>query len=61
MSMRADTHALRFVTYLAPEMEKVYGEMAEYVGGALGLPASLAVGGHRYDAFESDQADFGFI
>lgn len=52
---------LRFVTFLAPEMYAVYEAMAEHVGGALGVPATLSIGAHRYDIFARGEADFGFI
>jgi hypothetical protein len=59
MSSRTDT--LRFVTFLAPELYDVYQAMADYVGEALDVPVSLAIGAHRYDIFARGDADFGFI
>jgi hypothetical protein len=53
--------ALRFVTFLAPEMFDVYQEMVGYVGRVLGVRTELFVGAHSYDVFRQDEADFGFI
>jgi phosphonate transport system substrate-binding protein len=36
--------ALRFVTFLAPNMLPVYKFIARYIGGRLGLPTELALG-----------------
>jgi hypothetical protein len=52
---------LRFVTFLAPNIQPVYEAMAAYVGRTLGMPATLTVGTHDYDVFARGEADFGFI
>jgi hypothetical protein len=52
---------LRFVTFLAPEMQEVYADMVTYVGDRLGAGVSVQVGAHDYDVFARGEADFGFI
>lgn len=51
---------LRFVTFLAPNMEPVYQFVADYVGQKLDYPTELTVG-TTFDQFALGQADIGFI
>ena len=54
------TAALRFASYLAPNMWPVYMFIAEYVGGELGLAAPLVVG-TSFDQFAAGEVDVGFV
>ena len=51
---------LRFATYLAPSMWRVYEFIAGYVGDALGRPATL-VTGSSFGQFAEGEVDVGFI
>jgi phosphonate transport system substrate-binding protein len=55
-----DERALRFVTFLAPNMFPVYEYIAAYVGRRLGRATELTVG-ERFAVFAEGQADVGFI
>ncbi len=50
---------LRFVTFLAPNMQSVYQFITRYVGKRLGLPAELHVG--MSYAQLNDEVDIGFV
>ncbi len=52
--------AIRFATYLAPNMYPVYQCVADYVGRQLGCRTELAVGA-SFAAFASGEVDVGFI
>jgi phosphonate transport system substrate-binding protein len=52
--------AIRFATYLAPNMFPVYQCVADFVGRQLGCHTELAVG-VSFAAFERDEIDVGFI
>lgn len=52
--------AIRFATYLAPNMYPVYQYIADYVGRRLGCCTELAVG-ESFAAFASGEVDVGFI
>lgn len=49
------------MTFLAPEMFSVYEEIVAYVGRALDVPTTLAIGAHEYDVFARGDGDFGFL
>ncbi len=59
--MPITTQPLRFMTFLAPEMFSVYEEIVAYVGRALDVPTTLAIGAHEYDVFARGDGDFGFL
>src|SRR5262245_23046279 len=50
------TSALRFVTFLAPNMRPVYEFIARYVGERLGRTTELVVGDSYADVAEADVA-----
>ncbi len=52
--------ALRFATFLAPNMLPVYQFIADRVGEKLGCRTELAVG-KSFNEFEAGQTDIGFI
>jgi phosphonate transport system substrate-binding protein len=52
--------ALRFATFLAPNMLPVYRFLAERIGRQLGRPVELMVG-NSFDQFERGEADLGVI
>lgn len=51
---------IRFASYLAPNMFRVYRYIAEYAGRRLGYPTQATVG-TSFDAFERGETDVGFI
>ena len=51
---------LRFVTFLAPNMIRVYRFVADYVGRKLGVRTELTVGS-SFGQFAAGEADVGFI
>lgn len=51
---------IRFESYLAPNMFRVYRYIAQYVGRRLGYSTRISVG-KSFDAFELGTADVGFI
>jgi phosphonate transport system substrate-binding protein len=52
--------ALRFATFLAPNMLPVYRFLAERISDRLGRPVELVVG-TSFDQFERGEADLGVI
>lgn len=52
--------ALRFLTFLAPNMYPVYEAVASFVGQRLGLPTTLETG-HAFDQLNSGEGDVAFI
>jgi len=52
--------ALRFATYLAPNIRPAYEAVAEHAGRALGVPTELAVG-RGYERLETGEEDVAFI
>ena len=54
------TTPLRFVTFLAPNMQPVYQFIADYAAQKLNCPTVLTVGA-SFDQFALGQADVGFI
>jgi len=52
--------ALRFATFLAPNMLPVYRFLADRIGDRLGRPVELVVG-TSFDQFERGEADLGVI
>jgi phosphonate transport system substrate-binding protein len=52
--------ALRFATFLSPNLLKTYESIAGYVGEKLGYHAPLSVG-QSFDEFADGQADVGFV
>lgn len=58
--MHVSSHAIRFATYLAPNMRPVYQYIADYIGRRLGLQSALAVGA-SFASFERGEVDVGFI
>ena len=51
---------IRFATYLAPNMQRVYSQIVAYVGRHAGRPTTL-VGGTSFAAFDRGEIDAGFI
>jgi phosphonate transport system substrate-binding protein len=51
---------IRFATYLAPNMYRVYAQLVSYVGRRVGQPTTLIVG-TSFAAFERGEIDAGFI
>jgi len=60
MTTAGDESALRFATFLAPNMLPVYRFLAERISDRLGRPVEL-VAGTSFDQFEHGQADLGVI
>jgi phosphonate transport system substrate-binding protein len=60
MTAARSKSALRFATFLAPNMLPVYQFLAERIGDRLGRPVELVVG-TSFDQFEHGQADLGVI
>ncbi|HKT37461.1 MAG TPA: PhnD/SsuA/transferrin family substrate-binding protein [Ktedonobacterales bacterium] len=58
--MFAKRGAIRFATYLAPNMYRVYQCVADYAGRQLGYRTELVVG-ESFAAFASGEVDVGFI
>jgi phosphonate transport system substrate-binding protein len=55
-----NTSAIRFASYLSPNMYPTYEYIAYYVGNKVGRPATLTVG-QSFDEFATGQVDVGFI
>jgi phosphonate transport system substrate-binding protein len=53
-------HTIRFATFLAPNMFRVYQCVADYVGERLGCRTELTTGA-SFAAFERGEVDVGFI
>jgi phosphonate transport system substrate-binding protein len=51
---------IRFATYLAPNMHRVYAQIVSYVGWRVGWPTTLVVG-TTFAAFDRGEIDAGFI
>ncbi len=54
------TGALRFATYLAPNMEPVYRFLATAAGERLGVATTLVVG-RSFEQFQRGEVDIGFL
>ena len=52
--------AIRFTTFLAPNLYRTYEHIARYVGGKVGYPTRLTVG-QSFEDFAAGRADVGFI
>ncbi len=55
-----DAPAIRFATFLAPNLYCTYEHIARYVGVKVGYPTRLSVG-HSLEDFVAGQVDVGFI
>ena len=51
---------IRFATFLAPQLYRIYEHIARYVGEKVGYPADLTVG-RAFEDFEAGGVDVGFI
>jgi len=51
---------IRFATFLAPQLYRIYEYIAHYVGEKVGYPADLTVG-RAFEDFEAGGVDVGFI
>jgi len=55
-----NTSAIRFASYLSPNMYSTYEYIAHYAGEKVGRPATLTVG-QSFEEFAAEQVDVGFI
>jgi phosphonate transport system substrate-binding protein len=55
-----DTSAIRFASYLSPNMYPTYEYIAHYVSEKVGRPTTLTVG-RSFEEFAAEQVDVGFI
>lgn len=55
-----DTSAIRFASYLSPNIYATYEHITRYVGEKVGRPTTLTVG-QSFEEFAAGQVDVGFI